>query len=129
VSQGEAPGRSPRRALVEVALVMFVVWLLMQWWAGRRDTGHAQTIVAQARAGDIVMLSSTTCVYCEVARQWLTERGVPFSECFIERDAACAARYQATGAGGTPTLLVRGQRQLGFSPPLVAQALAERPAR
>jgi hypothetical protein len=48
---------------------------------------------------------------------------VRFSECFVERDAACAQRYQATGGRGTPTLLVRGQLQLGFSPQQVLAAL------
>ena len=122
-----APGT--RRSMLELTLVMAVVWAAMQWWTGQRDDDHAATIVAQAKPGDIVMLSSVTCVYCEVARRWMTERQVPFTECFVEKDPACAARYQATGAGGTPTLLVRGQRQLGFSAPLVAQALAGEPPR
>ena len=69
------------------------------------------------------MLSSTHCVFCERARRWMTERQVPFSECFIERETDCAARYQALGARGTPTLLVRGQVQLGFNPQLVLSRL------
>jgi len=112
-----------RRSMIELTVVMGVVWLAMQWWGGRKDDDRAAAIVAEARAGDIIMFSSTTCAYCEQARQWLTAHQVPFSECFIERDAACAARYRATGAAGTPTLLVRGQRQLGFNPQLLAQAL------
>jgi len=58
-----------------------------------------------------------------VARLWFTEQKVPFSECFIERDAACAAEFAANRAPGTPLLLVRGQPQLGFSPDRVKERL------
>lgn len=60
------------------------------------------------------MLSSETCPYCLAARRWMTQQGIPFDECFIERDARCAADYQALGGIGTPTLVVRGQRVIGF---------------
>ena len=55
------------------------------------------------KPGDIVMLSSDHCVYCEAARRWLVKHHVSFEECFIERDAACAESYRAQGARGTPT--------------------------
>ena len=45
----------------------------------------------------------------------MTRHGVRFDECFIERDPNCQALYERTGARGTPTLLVRGQAQLGFN--------------
>ena len=80
-------------------------------------------MVALARPGDIQMLSSTTCVFCAAARRWMTDQRVPFAECFIERDTDCAARYRALGGRGTPTMLVRGQMQLGFSPQQVLDAL------
>jgi glutaredoxin len=57
------------------------------------------------------------------ARQYLTEHRIPFEDCLIERDAACLADYKRLGASGTPTLLVRGQRQLGFDPLRVTAAL------
>jgi hypothetical protein len=45
----------------------------------------------------------------------MTENRVPFTECSIERDAACAAEFAATASPGTPVMLVRGQPQVGFS--------------
>lgn len=114
---------STRRSVVELGLLALAVYGAMQWWTGHRDDRDAAALAAAARPGDIVMLSSASCVYCERARHWLTANRVAFSECFIESDATCAARYQAAGAAGTPTLLVRGQRQLGFSASAVAQAL------
>ncbi len=70
------------------------------------------------------MLSSETCPWCLAARRWMTQQGIPFQECFIERDPTCLADYQALGAAGTPTLLVRGQRVIGFDRERIAAALA-----
>ena len=71
-------------------------------------------VAALARPGDVRMLSSTTCGYCKMARQWMQQHGVAFSECFIETDTACAAQFDAARAPGTPLLMVRGQPQVGF---------------
>jgi glutaredoxin len=76
-----------------------------------------------AKPGDIMMLSSETCEYCKQARAWFKAHQVSFGECFIERDPACRAAYDALQSPGTPMLVVRGQRQVGFSPERVAQAL------
>ena len=91
------------------------------WWS--RERLGAQ-VAANARPGDIHMISSVNCVYCAVARDWFSKNGVPFTECLIERDAVCAAKYNALMAPGTPVLLVRGRRLLGFSAQALAAALA-----
>ena len=93
------------------------------WWS--RERLGAQ-VAAAARPGDIQMIGSVTCVYCAAARAWFTEHRVPFSECLIERDAPCAAAYNALMAPGTPVLLVRGKRLLGFDTRAIADALATR---
>ena len=71
-------------------------------------------MAALAQTGDIQMLSSNTCAYCAVARQWMQQHSVAFSECFIETDKVCAAQFDAVRAPGTPLLMVRGQPQVGF---------------
>ncbi len=120
---------TPWRALAGVAVVVALASGASQWWRSHLAGGLGAQLVALARPGDIQMLSSTTCVYCSAARHWLTDQQVPFTECFVERDADCAARYQALGARGTPTLLVRGQVQLGFSPQQVLDGLQAAAAR
>lgn len=77
-----------------------------------RDDGEA--LVQRVKPGDIRMISSETCPYCLAARRWMTQQGIPFKECFVERDAQCLADYQALGAMGTPTMVVRGERVIGF---------------
>ena len=115
-----SPGRRPIFGLVVLLLVGSAA---TQWWAGYSQARTGERLAALARPGDIQMLSSTTCAYCAVARQWLQQHDVAFSECFIETDKACAAQFEAVRAPGTPVLLVRGQAQVGFDAPRVLDTL------
>ena len=78
-----------------------------------------------ASAGDLKMLSSTTCTVCAAARRWFEAHAVPVEECFIERDAACAAQFDATRSPGTPVIVVRGVPQVGFDPERLRAALSQ----
>lgn len=113
-----------RRSLVGLVLLVLAVAGATSFWQAHREAELGQELARQAGPGDLHMVSSETCVFCDRARRWLTVHQVRFSECFIERDAACAAQYRALGARGTPTLLVRGELQLGFSPQRVRDRLA-----
>jgi glutaredoxin len=113
------------RRFVPVALLALAGWTGMQLLERVGSERLGREVSAAARPGDIVMLSSETCPYCKQARAWFDAHQVPFGECFIERDAACAAAYRALQSPGTPTLVVRGQRQVGFSPERVALALRQ----
>jgi glutaredoxin len=106
--------------LVVITLAVAGQQLLGHW----QDRRLGEPLRQLAAEGDIRLISSATCVYCTRAREWLDAQQVRYSECFIESDAQCQADYQRQGALGTPTLLVRGQPQLGFDPQRVARALA-----
>ncbi len=98
----------------------------MQWCGHAGERHQGERLAAMAQVGDVRMLSSQTCVYCTAALRWMIERRVRFTECFIERDAQCKAVYDTTLARGTPTLMVRGQVQLGFNAGSVLAALEAR---
>ena len=110
-------------------LIAALVMGVAAWGVGRlvqqqaRDS-HAETLRQLVQPGDLKLISSTSCLFCTRARQYLTEQRIPFEECFIERDSACLTEYRARGAAGTPTVLVRGQARLGFDPGQVAETLA-----
>ena len=112
-----------RRSLLILLLLVLAATGAAGWWRERQALALGPELAAQAQPGDIRLLSSLSCVYCQRARQWLTAQQVPFDECFIENDARCAAQYQALLAPGTPVVLVRGQAQLGFSPQQVFERL------
>ena len=117
---------STRRSLLGLITVVIVGAAAMQGFTGWSRERLGAQVAANARPGDIYMIASVTCVYCAAARAWFNENQVPFTECLIERDAACADKYNALMAPGTPVLLVRGKRLLGFSAQAVADALAAR---
>lgn len=107
--------------LVVIVLVVLGVSQAAQHW---QAAGQAESLRATARPGDIVMLSSTDCVFCRRARSWLDAEKIAYSECFIELDAACAALYRAQMAPGTPTFLVKGQRIVGFDKQRILDVIA-----
>lgn len=120
------PG-SGRRGLWSLLLVILAAGALAEGARAWVQQQRAQALRAVATPGDIRMISSESCVFCAQARAWLTRERLPFEECFVERDARCAADYDRLGRPGTPTLLVRGQAQLGFDPERITVALtAER---
>ena len=112
-----------RRSWLRPLLIALAAWVVLQSWQSYSDRKAGTALAALAKPGDIVMLSSETCAYCKSASRYLTEHQIPFSECFIETDAACAERDRAQQAPGTPTLLVRGQRLVGFDPERIAKVL------
>lgn len=115
-----------RASIFGLVLLVLVIGAASQWWAARSQANLGEQLAALARPGDIRMLSSTTCAFCNAARLWMQQHDVSFSECFIETDTACAAEFQAARAPGTPVLLVRGQTQVGFSAQRVRDTLARR---
>ena len=115
------------RALLSLALLVAAVAGAQQWWTAHQRADVGSAVAALARPGDVHMLSSDSCSICVVARRWFTTHAVAFSECSIERDAACRQRFEALGAPGTPVMLVRGVPQLGFSPERLRVALAGAP--
>jgi glutaredoxin len=112
-----------RLGLAAIVLGFGVAVQAIGAWSQARLGAQA---AAAARPGDIQMLASVTCIYCAEARAWFDRHHVPFTECLIERDAACAQVYGALQAPGTPVLLVRGQRLMGFNAQAVTDALATR---
>ena len=114
------------RSLAALLGLVLAVGAGMQWWGDSSERRQGERLAALAQPGDIRMLSSESCVYCGAARRWMSTHQVKFDECFIERDAPCQTLYDATGAQGTPTLIVRGQLQLGFDAARLLAALEVR---
>lgn len=113
---------SPRSLLVVIAVAAVASWA----WRGHVGAADGEALKPHVQPGDIRMISSETCGWCVAARRWMTQQDIPFQECFIERDAQCLADYQALGAQGTPTLLVHGQRVIGFDRARLREILLQR---
>jgi glutaredoxin len=115
------------KELWSLAAVVGVALLAQSGFRHLSESRDAERLVALARPGDIRMISSETCPWCTVARRWMQAEGVPFEECLIERDTACADEFRARGGLGTPLLVVRGRSVLGFDRGAVLEALEPSP--
>jgi len=88
------------------------------------DELHA--LAATVRPGEVVMYTTTECVYCAQAKSWLSGYGFPFTECNMTLSASCEREFLSYGAKGTPFLLVRGQQMHnGFDSDEFLQLLRE----
>jgi glutaredoxin len=112
-----------RRSVLGLLVLMIVVSLASRWWGNSQQKAVGTQVAQAAAPGDIQMVSSTTCGICTRARLWFQQHEVRFYECFVEKDAACAARFQALMAPGTPVIVVHGKPLLGFDPQRVLKAL------
>ena len=66
-------------------------------------------------SGELLLFTTTWCVYCKKAKAYLAGKGVPYREIDIESNAGAASYAQAGGQRGVPLLFKGGQRVLGFS--------------
>ncbi len=115
---------APHRRLIAAAALAAGLALAALGAQQARRTGPPPA--PRAVPGELRMISSETCTVCAIARGWFQARHLPYSECLIERDPACRREFEAGGWSGTPVIRVRGKVLLGFSPPLVQDALAGR---
>ncbi|MCK6427304.1 MAG: glutaredoxin family protein [Burkholderiaceae bacterium] len=123
-----APPRRGARLLLSLLAVVLVTGAVTEGARAWVQQRRAEALRAVAGPGDLRMISSTTCIWCTRAREWLTRHELPFEECFIEHDRTCAAEYERLGRPGTPTMLVRGQPQRGFDAERITRTLQALPA-
>lgn len=106
-----------------VALAVGAAYGGKRAWSDYRDRTAAEYLGAHARPGDIYMYSATYCPFCDTAKAWLDRHKVPYEVCETDRDKACEQRFLALRSPATPTLIVRGDVQIGFRPARMAEAL------
>ena len=115
-------GRSiPWGKLIVVAVVVWGIWTGLQ--VARNKHGGASNIVANfggdlsavelsalaatVKPGDVVMYSTTECVYCAQAKGWLNQYGFAFTECNMSVESRCESEFKSYGGNGTPYLVVQ----------------------
>ncbi|KRG14744.1 glutaredoxin family protein [Lederbergia galactosidilytica] len=72
----------------------------------------------------ITVYTTSTCPYCDMMKNFLKEKEIPFKEVNIQQDPIAANRLvQTTGQMGVPQTEINGQWVLGFDPNRVMQLL------
>ncbi|HLH24463.1 MAG TPA: Uxx-star family glutaredoxin-like (seleno)protein [Chloroflexota bacterium] len=82
---------------------------------------------------DVVVYTTTTCPYCRMAKDYLTQHGVSFTERDVAADPAAAAEaVRISRQQGVPIIAADGQVVVGFDRPgldrLIAAVKANRPS-
>jgi glutaredoxin 3 len=76
---------------------------------------------------EVVVYTTPTCGYCHQAKQYLSQRGVPFTEYDVAADPRAADEMIGlSGQRGVPVIVVDGQVVVGFDRPRLDQLLASR---
>ena len=74
---------------------------------------------------EVKIYTTPTCGYCDMAKRFLSERGVKYGEHDVSRDIAAAEEMVSlTGQRGVPVIVIDGQVILGFDRPRIEQLLA-----
>ncbi|WP_423204961.1 glutaredoxin family protein [Pseudomonas kribbensis] len=110
--------------LKKVALVLLVVVVYQNWGKIERVFNPSQMASEQVRANARVVLYTTDwCGYCKQTKRFLDQKGIPFKEFDIEKDAEARKAYEALGGRGIPLIDVNGTLIRGFDPDDILAAL------
>ncbi|MCX2542412.1 MULTISPECIES: glutaredoxin family protein [Pseudomonas] len=110
--------------LKKVALVLLVVVVYQNWGKIERVFNPSQMASEQVRANAKVVLYTTDwCGYCKQTKRFLDQKGIPFKEFDIEKDAEARKAYEALGGRGIPLIDVNGTLIRGFDPDDILAAL------
>ena len=63
---------------------------------------------------NVVVYTSSTCPYCTLAKNYLSEKGVPYTEKNVQTDKDARKELMTMGHMGVPVLVVDGQEIVGF---------------
>ena len=103
--------------LKKFLLILLVVVAYQNWGKIERVFNPSQMVSQQIRSNARVVLYATDwCGYCKATRRFLDEKGVPFREFDIEKDAEARKAYEALGGRGIPILDVNGTLIRGYEP-------------
>ena len=95
-----------------IVLLMFLFW--SHAYAGA--TAPKPLLLAQADSSrQVVMYATSWCPYCQQARNYFREQGIPYVEHDIEKDADARRAYKDFGGRGVPVIFVGKRRMNGFS--------------
>ncbi len=63
---------------------------------------------------NVIVYTSSTCPYCTLAKNYLSEKGVEYTEKNVQTDKEARKELMAMGHMGVPVLVVNGEEVVGF---------------
>ncbi len=72
----------------------------------------------------VIIYSTTTCVYCNAAKVFFKEKGIEYTEYNVGADAEKRKEMiEKSGQMGVPVIAIDGQLVVGFNQPKIKQLL------
>lgn len=72
----------------------------------------------------VIVFSTPTCTYCNMAKKYFREKGVRFKDVDVSRDAAAARdMVRRSGQQGVPVIDIGGKIIVGFDRPRIDRLL------
>ncbi len=72
----------------------------------------------------VMIYSTPTCHFCKMAKDFFTEKNVPYTDYDVARDAAKRQEMiQLTGQLGVPVIVINNEIMVGFDRSRIAQKL------
>ena len=72
---------------------------------------------------EVIIYTSNTCPYCTLAKNYLTEKGIEYTEKNIQTDKEARDELMKMGHMGVPVLVSNGQEIVGFDKQKIDQLL------
>ena len=72
----------------------------------------------------VVMVSTSTCPYCALARAYLDQAKVEYRDFVIDQSADAQQQFQALGGGKVPLLFIGNRRIVGYREDTIRDSLA-----
>ncbi|MBV6825107.1 glutaredoxin family protein [Pseudomonas sp. PD9R] len=110
--------------LKKFLLILVVVVVYQNWGKIERLMDPTQVVSEQIQLkANVVLYSTQWCGYCKLTRRFLDQRGIPYKDFDIEKDAVARKDYEALGGGGIPIIDVNGTLIRGYDPDAIMAAL------
>ncbi|MEB0044379.1 MULTISPECIES: glutaredoxin family protein [unclassified Pseudomonas] len=110
--------------LKKFLLILLVVVVYQNWGKIERLIHPAQGVSEQTQArASVVLYATDWCGYCKLTRRFLDQKGIPYKEFDIEKDAQARKAYEALGGRGIPLIDVNGTLIRGYDPDAILAAI------
>lgn len=74
---------------------------------------------------EVTVYTSNTCPYCTLAKNYLTEKGVDYTEKNVQTDKEARKELMGMGHMGVPVLVINDQEIVGFDKEKIDELLGE----
>lgn len=74
---------------------------------------------------NVTVYTSNTCPYCISAKDYLSEKGIEYTEKNVQTDKEARKELMAMGHMGVPVLVINGEEVVGFDKEKIDALLAK----